>query len=129
MGNTTSNSKIEDLESLTLEASKPLNNVDANDCSASNNSWQTMKVDSSNLPSRLKLPKSKDLKSKEDSPLGQRKRSLQRTQSVPVPSIEDRKEDDSTSQPKSKYHLKLVLIQWNLDLRKILGVTKIFLRS
>ena len=59
MGNTTSNSKIEDLESLTLEASKPLNNVHANDCSASNNSWQTMKVDSSNLPSRLKLPKSK----------------------------------------------------------------------
>ena len=51
MGNTTSNSKIEDLESLTLEATKPLNNADANDCSAGNNSWQTMKVDSSNLPS------------------------------------------------------------------------------
>ena len=59
MGNITSKSKIEDLESITLEASKPLNNVDSNECSASNHSWQTMKVDSSNLPSRLKLPKSK----------------------------------------------------------------------
>ena len=59
MGNITSKSNIEDLESLTLEISKPLTDLDPNDCSAGNYSWQTMKVDSSNLPSRLKVPKSK----------------------------------------------------------------------
>ena len=59
----------------------------------------------------------RDLKSKEDSPLGQRKRSLQRTQSVPVPSIED-----STSQPKSKYHLKLVLISQISSSKKLLAL-------
>ena len=59
MGNLTSKPKIADLESLTLEASKPLNDLDQNDCSATNHSWQTMKCDSSNLPSRLKLPRSK----------------------------------------------------------------------